>query len=372
MLKKIISVTLGLLLWGSLAEAQYTMSLASDAVVDNGGAYEFDVNIQSTSGTITLTSYQLFFSYNTGIVKDGATLTFSYVSGSTALGSCTPSGGSAGIFSDGSSNIGIASNAGSDAISTTPVRVGTFRLASNIGFASGQSASVAWDFGGGLATVVNLSNSNATNPSNHTSSLGNSALPIQLANFVVGKGASGSAVLTWKTLSEVDNLGFDVERSLAPTGPFSVIAGSFQPGHGTTVEPHDYSYTDANTGGKEWWYRLKQTDRTGSVNYTEAKLAAVTSIAEALAIPTVYNLDQNYPNPFNPSTSIRYALPQGAHVKLVVYNMLGQEVAKLADDVQAAGYHTVTFDASSLGSGVYLYRLVAGKEVFLKKMLLVK
>jgi hypothetical protein len=199
-----------------------------------------------------------------------------------------------------------------------------------------------------------------------------SPLPITLSSFTASHAGGTNVLLTWHTLSEIDNLGFDVERSLSATGTFDAIPGSFTPGHGTTVDPHDYSYTDTTTGGKDWWYRLKQTDRSGGVNYSEATQAMVTALAEEIAMPTAFGLDQNYPNPFNPSTSIRYALPQGAHVTLIVYNVLGQEVAKLADDVQAAGYHTVTFDASSLGSGVYLYRLVAGKEVFLKKMLLVK
>ena len=76
--------------------------------------------------------------------------------------------------------------------------------------------------------------------------------------------------------------------------------------------------------------------------------------------PHEYYLVQNYPNPFNPSTTIKYGLPHSAQITLSVYNTLGQRVALLVDDKQAAGYHEVTFDGAGLTSGVYFYRLQAG------------
>jgi photosystem II stability/assembly factor-like uncharacterized protein len=92
-----------------------------------------------------------------------------------------------------------------------------------------------------------------------------------------------------------------------------------------------------------------------------------------MGVPEVFTLMQNYPNPFNPSTRIRYAIPAQANVTLRVYNMLGQEVATLVNnEVQQRGNYVAVFDAQKLATGVYFYRLEAGKFVETRKMLLIK
>ena len=89
-------------------------------------------------------------------------------------------------------------------------------------------------------------------------------------------------------------------------------------------------------------------------------------------LPGDFELRQNYPNPFNPVTQIEFNLPAPGDIKLSIFNTLGQEVQVLARDKRTAGRHTVTFDASSLPSGMYLYRLEYGGQTLVRKMMLLK
>ncbi len=96
-----------------------------------------------------------------------------------------------------------------------------------------------------------------------------------------------------------------------------------------------------------------------------------------LTLPKSFALHQNYPNPFNPSTTIEYALPKAAHVKITIFNILGQKVTTLFDQPQVAGYHTViwsrmTSQGKPAATGIYFYRIEAGEFVDSKKMLLLK
>jgi hypothetical protein len=103
------------------------------------------------------------------------------------------------------------------------------------------------------------------------------------------------------------------------------------------------------------------------------------NVGEDNGVPSVFALHQNFPNPFNPSTTIRYSVPgfegQGSgtnEVRLMVYDLLGREVALLANEGKAAGEYEVTFDGAGLSSGVYFYRLTAGTSTSTRKMLLVR
>jgi subtilisin family serine protease len=89
-------------------------------------------------------------------------------------------------------------------------------------------------------------------------------------------------------------------------------------------------------------------------------------------LPNSWQLSQNYPNPFNPSTTIAFDLPRQSHVKLVLYNLLGQQVQVLADEALTAGRHTIECDGAELASGVYLYRLEGDGFVATRKMVLLK
>ncbi|MEZ4744801.1 MAG: T9SS type A sorting domain-containing protein [Calditrichia bacterium] len=94
-------------------------------------------------------------------------------------------------------------------------------------------------------------------------------------------------------------------------------------------------------------------------------------------MPTVFSLEQNYPNPFNPSTTLKYALPTNADVRLEIYNVLGQLVKVLVDADQTAGFKTAIWDGTNqygekVASGIYIYRIKAADFVQSKKMILMK
>jgi len=89
-------------------------------------------------------------------------------------------------------------------------------------------------------------------------------------------------------------------------------------------------------------------------------------------IPDKFNLEQNYPNPFNPTTNIKFSLPKATNVQLVIFNSMGQEVKSLVNEFKNAGSYSVDFNASSLASGTYFYKLITSDFVETKKMTLVK
>lgn len=104
----------------------------------------------------------------------------------------------------------------------------------------------------------------------------------------------------------------------------------------------------------------------------QARFSTIVSVHEPKDIPTEFALKQNYPNPFNPRTTIQYELPKTTFTILKVYSVLGQEVATLVSEEQSAGLHRVEFDASSLATGVYFYRLYANEFVQTKKLLFLR
>ena len=101
-------------------------------------------------------------------------------------------------------------------------------------------------------------------------------------------------------------------------------------------------------------------------------ISSITGIEDETEMPVKYCLNQNYPNPFNPSTKIKFTIPKVESVKLQVYNTLGQIVGNLVEDKLQAGLHEFKFNASHLPSGVYFFRLQAGRYVDVKKMILLK
>jgi hypothetical protein len=190
------------------------------------------------------------------------------------------------------------------------------------------------------------------------------SLPVELVAFTARNTAEG-VQLTWRTASEQNNAGFEVQRRSENRGASAEwqVLG-FVRGAGTTAEAQSYTFLDKSASGKVQ-YRLKQIDFDGQFEYSNV-------IEVDAGLPKVFALEQNYPNPFNPSTTIRYQLPVASEVKLEVYDVLGKKIATLVNERQSAGSYQVVWNASGLSSGTYFYRLQAGTFTQTKKMILVK
>jgi hypothetical protein len=159
----------------------------------------------------------------------------------------------------------------------------------------------------------------------------------------------------------------------------------------TTNRIMDSTLTDTSAVTRQmvtnttYWWRVRAKNAAGWGPFSVARkfLVVITGVVVGTEMPTAYALEQNYPNPFNPTTQIRYALPRESSVRLVVYNLLGQQVAKLVDGRQSPGHHEAIWDGQngeggSIGNGLYFYRIEArpadGGDSFIdvKKMLLIK
>jgi hypothetical protein len=187
-------------------------------------------------------------------------------------------------------------------------------------------------------------------------------LPVELTSFTAAAN-SNTADLKWNTATEVNNYGFEVQRTVN-SGSWAKV--SFVAGNGTSNVPHNYSYTDKVGTAGTYSYRLKQIDHNGAFVYSQV-------VQVTIEAPKVFALNQNYPNPFNPKTDIQFTVPSDGRATLKIFNTLGQEVATLFDGAATAGeYHQATFDASQLASGIYFSRLEFNGKMQVKKMLLLK
>jgi hypothetical protein len=197
---------------------------------------------------------------------------------------------------------------------------------------------------------------------------GDTPLPVELTSFTAVV-ENGNASLQWQTASELNNYGFEIEKRSMESEPSSVDVWKkvgFVNGSGTSNTEHRYAYIDGSSVSGTFSYRLKQIDKDGRYQYSgEANVT--------ILVPKVFALNQNFPNPFNPATTITFTLEQDGFTTLRIYDVLGKEVALLVSGEQKAGVvNTVTFNASSLSSGIYLSRLESNGCAQIKRIVLMK
>jgi hypothetical protein len=202
-------------------------------------------------------------------------------------------------------------------------------------------------------------------------------IPVELSSFTAS--VKGDEVtLNWSTASEINNKGFEIERSNVRRQMSDKLIWEnvgFVEGNGTTTGTSNYGFVDEGLAAGIYNYRLKQIDFDGTFSYSGI-------IEVNVGLPEVFSLEQNYPNPFNPVTKIKYNIPSvttgqaqsDTRVLLKVYNLLGREAATLVDEFKPAGSYEVEFNASGLSSGIYYYKLyLAGTGKFeTRKMILMK
>ncbi|MDR9414831.1 MAG: T9SS type A sorting domain-containing protein [Gracilimonas sp.] len=128
-------------------------------------------------------------------------------------------------------------------------------------------------------------------------------------------------------------------------------------------------------GQTTYYWRIQAVNSSGSSEWSSAAsftTEMTTGIGDEEALPDEFAIHQNYPNPFNPTTVISYQIPVNSDVELKVFDMLGREIRTLVRERKTAGSYEVNFDASSLSSGMYIYRIQAGNYLQTKKMMLIK
>jgi hypothetical protein len=218
-------------------------------------------------------------------------------------------------------------------------------------------------------------------------------LPVELTSFTA-LAISNKIELNWQTATEINNYGFEIERSENRSQKsegnnteqvWETIG--FVEGNGNSNSPKEYSFTDASAmlstsssssfGASKLIYRLKQIDTDGKYEYSNE------IEVDFDGLPSQFSLEQNYPNPFNPSTKIKYVIPvvetghaPSLRVALKIFDALGNEVATLVNEVKEPGFYEIDWNANGLSSGVYYYRLTAsggaGSFTQSKKLMLIK
>lgn len=192
-------------------------------------------------------------------------------------------------------------------------------------------------------------------------------LPVEMTSFTA-MSQFGNVILNWTTATEVNNQGFEIERKIILNGnEGDWVRIAFVKGHGTTIKQNEYSYSDdiSTVQATSLVYRLKQMDFSGIFEYSNEVLVENPAPLDFILYP-------NYPNPFNPSTTISFGIPIKSNVTLKIFNIVGEEIARLCDEEKEAGRYSFDFFASGISSGVYFYQLTAGGFVQAGRMILIR
>jgi photosystem II stability/assembly factor-like uncharacterized protein len=192
-----------------------------------------------------------------------------------------------------------------------------------------------------------------------------SYVPVELISFQ-GKSFDNEIILNWQTASEINNQGFEIQRSEVRDQKSDWEVIGFVNGKVTTSEQQFYTYIDNELNTGVYRYRLRQIDFDGSFEYSEV-------IEVEIGSPSEFYLSQNYPNPFNPETNIGYKVPVKTFVKISLYDIKGENVRELVNEEKQPGYYTLKLKGGKLSSGIYFYRLITSSGyTAVKKLIIIK
>jgi hypothetical protein len=230
---------------------------------------------------------------------------------------------------------------------------------------------------GGSGTLVSWTNISSGFSDFAIGGGGDNSLPVTLTLFNATL-QEGSVLLKWHTESEIENVGFIIQRREKGNEDWTEIASYLSHdqllGQGNASNRSDYQYVDvAVQPGITYQYRLADLSYDGELTFHEIVEIEVT----ASDIPRDFVLNEAYPNPFNPVTTISYGLPETVEVKILVYDILGRKVKTLLDKTQTAGWHNIRWNGTNsfgnqVGSGLYMYTLQSKSCIIVKKVVLLR
>ncbi len=214
------------------------------------------------------------------------------------------------------------------------------------------------------------------------------SLPVELTSFTA-QSNFGTAALYWSTASELDNLGFIIERSDNEDGPFEAIASYSShdelKGLGSSAHGKNYSFIDLDVqAGEGYWYKLIDVDYNGKIIENGILFLEINTnddiMLQSTLIPKKFGLEQNFPNPFNPSTSFLVNIPStGTELitNIAIYDILGRKVKTLLKGKMAPGSYNISWNGTNrqgnkVPSGLYIYSFTSAMYSNAKRMILMK
>jgi hypothetical protein len=377
-MRKLPFVFLFLLLYmgfTTLVDAQAGYEVRLTQVIRVSGKLDVDVEIRSIAPPYVLATSTFVFNHNAAALgspvkvaaNDGPWGNGDGDYQNVALSRGTGYAGLTVVFQGGGDYNGAV-------VPSTFARIGTVQFTI---LDPSQTSDLVWRSIGTVTEVSRLSNPGVnasqdliTSSSTFADPI-NAPLPIQLASFGVSVVRDNDVEVTWKTVSETNNYGFEIYRRRASGDSTTDSSQSrkigFVKGHGTTLAPQSYTLVDQSVGFGRYFYQVKQLDLDGN-----SKVYPETDVTVGAA-PGKFVLAQNYPNPFNPNTMIEFAVPQNGPATMKVYDVLGQEVATLFHgNAETGKIYYSHFDASIFSSGVYFYTLRSAGKAETKRMIVIK